>query len=129
MIRSSMIRKSVLRRLGDSLLVVGTLLGMCCPESFFPGSTSAKAVSAPQCVKRVTSPISAMSYGPREGPTPLIAMTTGYSALPRPAVSAVSCCRPLEIQRIALMFAPILAAVAADGAVKEVVDTRIGLVE
>ena len=48
-------------------------------EMFLPGSTPAKAVSAPLCVKRVTSPISAISWGPSDGPTPFIAITTGYS--------------------------------------------------
>ena len=49
------------------------------PESFLPGSTPAKAVRASRCVKRETSPISAISCGPRVAPTPFISITTGYS--------------------------------------------------
>ena len=47
--------------------------------SLTPGSTPENAVMAFQWVKRTTSPISAISWGAREGPTPFIAMTTGYS--------------------------------------------------
>ena len=39
----------------------------------------AKATSAFLEWKRCTSPISAMSWGPRIGPTPNIPITTGYS--------------------------------------------------
>lgn len=49
------------------------------PDSLTPGSTPAKAVIAPLWVNRVTSPISAMSWGPSEEPTPFISITTGYS--------------------------------------------------
>lgn len=85
-ISPSMIWKRVLCRYGEPFFFVGTLFRICFPESFFPELTPAKAVRAPRCVKRVTSPISAMSWGPSVGPTPFIFMTTGYSG----SVEAVS---------------------------------------
>lgn len=63
----------------NPFLEVRTLFCMCFPESFLPGSTPAKAVRASRCVKRETSPISAISCGPRVAPTPFISITTGYS--------------------------------------------------
>ena len=57
-----------------------------------------KAVMEPLCTNRVTSPISAMSCGPRESPTPRMAMTTGYSGrwAARVRISRLSCSRDLE---------------------------------
>lgn len=70
----------------------------------FPGSTPAKAVSAPRCVKRFTSPISAMSWGHRVGRTPFISITTGYSGSVE-AVSSIFCRRVSTVSEAVLSIA------------------------
>lgn len=99
-----MIWKSVLRRFGDPFFEVHTLFCSCFPDCLEPGSTPAKAVNASRCVKRVTSPISAISCGPREGPTPCIAMTTGYSGRAE-AVSSIFRRRDSTVADAALSIA------------------------
>ena len=71
--------KKSFAQVGEPFFEVRILFSMCFPESFLPGSTPEKAVRASRCVKRETSPISAINCGPRVSPTPFISMTTGYS--------------------------------------------------
>ena len=96
--RQSMTRKSALRSSGGPLLEALVLFASWVPDWSAPGSTPAKAVMEFLWVKRVTSPISAMSCGPRESPTPRMAMTTGYSGswAARVRISALSRSRDAE---------------------------------
>lgn len=67
------------RRCGDPRFVVLTLCEVCFPDSFTPGSTPAKEMSATRLAKRQTSPISAMSCAPVMSPTPYMELTISYS--------------------------------------------------
>ena len=59
-------QNSVLHSSGEPLFEVRTLLASWVPDWLAPGSTSAKDMIAPRRAKRVTSPISAISWGPGE---------------------------------------------------------------
>ncbi len=61
----------------------------------------AKATSAFLEWKRRTSPISALSWGPRAGPTPNIRITMGYSGseAARDCISFLSAVKEMEVAR------------------------------
>ena len=73
------IRKSVLRKTAEPTLLIPLSLPTTLPESFGSGSIPAKAMRDLLEEKRRTSPISAISRGQREGPTPYISITVSNS--------------------------------------------------
>ena len=74
-----MIINSVLLNEDEPFFVMGRDLEMCCPESSGSVSYPKNAVIARLLWKRLVSPISAISCGPVDSPTPYIPITTSYS--------------------------------------------------